>query len=441
MADVQKAGPGPLQTMKTLIQKYSPDIQRLIPKHVDAEQIVMIAQAALTRNPDLLKCDPRTVLAGIIQCSVMGLQLHTALHHASLVPFYNKNAQIFEAVLIIEYPGLIELVMRGGGTSFVEAQAVHENDVLEVEYGSDARLVHRPELRAPRGRLIGAYAYAKFKDGQTKFHYMTAEDIEERRAASKAKDAGPWKSWEAEMYLKTPLRHLCKQLRKTTELAVALEHESRFDQGVTGLVEGDKGLSMDFLSMSVEAKTLDKTEDLKKRITDKSAKQTTGKQQPHAAATTTSAAPSSPSATPQDGRRESPGGEAAAGSPPAAAVLTPEGERAADEIAAQQEQLMAEWDKEAQAATQMQSPVLFPESPAPAAAATPEPPKSRAQRDPLDKFIEQSEVLDMLREIKSRSISDVELRAKLDAMTPKVMLLRNLTVRQYREMMDWIQTK
>lgn len=266
MADIQRAAPTNLQTMKNVIEKYSTQIQALIPKHVTGERIVNIALTALTRNPDLLECDPRTVLAGIIQASILGLELHSPLHHASLVKFWNLKASINEAQLMIEYAGLIELVSRGGETSYVEAQAVYQNDEIDVVYGDNPHLIHRPQIRASRGKLIGAYAYAKLRDGSTKFHYMTDEEIQKRRNFSKAKDSGPWKTWEEEMYAKTPLRHLCKQLRKTTELSMALEHENRFDQGIGSVVENGEGLSMDFLSMNIEAKTLESKQNLRGKL-------------------------------------------------------------------------------------------------------------------------------------------------------------------------------
>jgi recombination protein RecT len=271
MADiVRQEAPKGILTLKAIMQKYAPDIQQLIPQHVKAERIVLIAQAALTKNPKLMDCDPRTVLSGIIQASIMGLELHSALHHASLVPFWNERAKMLEATLMIEYPGLIELVCRGGEASYIEAQPIYSNDVFEFQYGTNPQLIHKPELRAKRGELIGAYAYAKLRTGDTKFHVMSRDDIEKRRSISKAKDVGPWVTWEAEMYAKTPLRHLCKQLRKTTELSLALAHEDRFDQDIHSVVETGEGLSLDFLSMNIDAKTLEQKENLKNRIADKS---------------------------------------------------------------------------------------------------------------------------------------------------------------------------
>jgi recombination protein RecT len=410
MADIQKAAaPTGLMTMKALIQKYSPDIQRLIPTHVDAEKIVMIAQAALSRNPKLLECDPRTVLAGIIQCSILGLELHTALHHAVLLPFWNDKMKCNEALLMIEYPGLIELVMRGGHTNYVEAQPVYENDFLEIEFGTNARLVHKPEVKTTRGKLIGSYAYAKLKTGDTKFHYMTVADIEERRAVSKAKDSGPWKSWEAEMYAKTPLRHLCKQLRKTTELAIALEHESRFEQGVNSVVEGGEGLSLDFLAMNIEAKSLEAKEDLKKKIADKIESTKKALTKPPETQAPPPAAAAAPASEPDM--------ENLSATPPA---MTPEHEALAKEFT----QGMELGLKEGVAPSAPATPIVVATSAA-------------KSKDPLDAFIGAEEVRRVLTAIKDRQIQDTKVRAKLDELNVK--LIRNLTKRQWRTMMEWIE--
>jgi recombination protein RecT len=437
--------------MKNVIQKYQGDIQQLIPKHVTPERIVLIAQAALLRNPDILDCDPRTVLAGIIQASILGLELHSALHHASLVKFWNSKTGIFEAQLMIEYPGLIELVMRGGDTSYVESQPVYAEDLLDIEYGSSPHLIHKPQVRTSRGKLIGAYAYARLKDGNVKFHYMTREDIEKRRAVSKAKDSGPWKSWEEEMYAKTPLRHLCKQLRKTTELAMALEHDNRFDQGITSVVESPDGLSIDFLSMNVEAKTIDRTESLKKQIAEK-------KEQPVPAAKATPKAPEPATASvpaEEKGEIKSPAMEHAkevmrdlAEKRDAAAPAEAEGSTGPAPMEA-----WNDWASEAAQYPSTPPPASMRRtSPPPAAPAqaqlpaaepvdvSPKPPAARrsAPKDPLDNPIEASEVTDVLRAIKAHNIKNEDVRKKLDSFEPKVALLRNLTVRQRNAFIEWI---
>ncbi len=454
-----------LQTMKNVITQYSSQIQQLIPKHVTAERIVNIALTALTRNPDLLECDPRTVLAGIIQSSILGLELHSPLHHASLVKFWNSKAGINEATLMIEYPGLIELVMRGNQVSYVEAQPVYAEDFLDVEYGTNPHITHKPQVHTARGKLIGAYAYAKQKDGETKFHYMTAEDIEKRRNISKAKDSGPWKTWEEEMYAKTPLRHLCKQIRKTTELSIALEHENRLDQGITGIVEGPEGLSMDFLSMNIEAKTLDAKENLKNRIADKSE---SARQQQNARTQAPPTPPASQAPTPtaaasterermenvSKGLQETKDriAEQARIRDAAQSVRTTEPveeqvqegvkggptEPAPEEFTESVEQL-EKWGEEAQDYPPTPAPASRPSTRRTAPAAQPPPPAQPAPvQQPTTNKLEQAQVMDLLREIKKASVPDTKVRLYLDSFNPKVRFIRDLTADQKDAMINWI---
>lgn len=400
-----------LETMKVVIQKYSSQMQQLIPKHVTGERIVNIALATLTRNPDLVKCDARTVLAGIINASIMGLELHSALHHASLVPFWNSKAGIFEANLFIEYPGLIELVMRGGQTSYVEAQPVFELDYLDVQYGTQPHLIHKPEIKADRGKLCGAYAYAKLNNGDTKFHVMSIDEINKRRAVSKAKDSGPWVQWTEEMAAKTPLRHLCKQLRKTTELALALAHEDRMDQDVTSVVEAPEGLSMDFLSMNIEAKTIDQKENLKGRIaaqSQSSGGKKTGQQQP--------AQPQAPQPQPP---APQPAPEPAAPQPqapaPEPAAIPP-----AEEVDPDLASMMASGPPE-QGTLPGTAPV-------------------QQQKDPLDEQIPIEEVRPMLEAIQSKGIPVEKVQAKIKEVAGKMTIMRNLTKRQKNSMVEWINS-
>ena len=466
MADIVKAQPNALQTMKTVIEKYSTQIQQLIPKHVTGERIVNIALTALTRNPKLVECDPRTVLAGIIQASILGLELHSPLHHASLVPFWNSKARINEALLMIEYPGLIELVMRGGETSFVESQPVYQNDEIDIVYGDNPHLVHRPQIRTARGKLIGAYAYAKLKDGSTKFHYMTSEDIEKRRAVSKAKDAGPWVNWEEEQYAKTPLRHLCKQLRKTAETSVALDHENRMDMGTSSIVENCDGLSMDFLSMNIEAKTIDSQSNLRQRLADKTQPPAEQQQPPDNPPPGNDGTPTDPPPTPttqpkpngiEETRRRLAEAKAKEDAQKKAEVVTePEPEITNDDLPefpsdemapdgrpienVHTDGLMGQWDKEAESFP----PTMPQASKAQKEKATPKekaasPTQTKAPTDPLDEKISGEEKNAILVSIQSNKIAPVQVRAFMDSLTPKVALLTNVTKRQLPEFKQWIE--
>ena len=155
------------------------------------------------------------------------------LGHAYLVPFGR------EVTFILGYKGIIALARRSGDITGIEARAVRQNDFFEWEYGLEDKLVHKPVLDDP-GPSTSYYGIAKFADGGHYFLVMSRNEIEKRRARSRAKDAGPWKSDYEAMALKTVIRAMQPYLPLTAEAATAIEVDERvtatFDPDATEML-------------------------------------------------------------------------------------------------------------------------------------------------------------------------------------------------------------
>lgn len=64
-----------------------PEIQRALPKHMDADRIARIALTAVRTTPKLLDCDQFSFLAALMQSAQLGLELNTGLGQAYLIPY------------------------------------------------------------------------------------------------------------------------------------------------------------------------------------------------------------------------------------------------------------------------------------------------------------------------------------------------------------------
>lgn len=169
------------------------------------------------------------------------------LGHVYYVPFNNKvklpgGREVWEKQVqfIPGYKGLLELCRRSNQIASVFAQTVHESDKFEIVYGTEQQLRHVPALK-DKGDVVGAYAYAKLKDGTEQYEYMTREEVEAVRARSKSKDNGPWVTdWE-EMAKKTVL----KRLTKTLPMSLKDQRAMAADEAVintfdaTDIIEGE----------------------------------------------------------------------------------------------------------------------------------------------------------------------------------------------------------
>lgn len=216
-------------TIMDLFEKMKPAIAQAIPQHMTPERLLRIATTSIRTNPKLKVCTPESLLGAVMQCAQLGLE-PSILGHAYLVPYRNKkkDAQgrelglVEEAQFQIGYKGLIELARRTGQISSIMAQAVHEKDEFEYEYGINEKLKHVP-ADGDRGPVIKYYAYAKFKDGGYSFMVMSRKDIEQHRDKfSKAKSYGPWVDHFDEMAKKTVLKALMKYMPISVEFAKAV---------------------------------------------------------------------------------------------------------------------------------------------------------------------------------------------------------------------------
>lgn len=218
-------------TLKDLLTRAAPALASVAPKHLTADRLVKIALLATSRAPDLLACSPASILRAVMQGAEMGLEVGGLMGEAYLVPFKNKHTKTTEAICIPGYRGLIKLARNSGQLTTIEAHVVYENDIFEIEYGLQPRLVHKPNLHADRGKVTCAYAIAHFKDGGHQIDVMTLGELDAIKKRSQAGDDGPWKTDEPEMQRKTIVKRLCKYLPLSPELAKALAIEEAADHG------------------------------------------------------------------------------------------------------------------------------------------------------------------------------------------------------------------
>jgi recombination protein RecT len=206
----------PEQTIRHYLQKMTPEIQRALPKHLDADRLTRIALTTIRQTPKLLDCNIQSLLAAVMQSAQLGLEPNI-LGQAYIIP-YGKEAQF-----IIGYRGMIDLARRSGHIESIYAHPVYDQDEFDYEYGLNPKLRHKPAM-GDRGKFIGAYGVAKFKDGGYHFEFMPKSEIDKRRGRSKAKNSGPWVTDYEEMACKTVIRHMFKYLPISIEIMKQVEN-------------------------------------------------------------------------------------------------------------------------------------------------------------------------------------------------------------------------
>lgn len=231
----------PKAQVKHLLEQNQGAIRAVIPKHLDPERMLKVAQQAVVTTPALLECDVMSLVGCIVQCSMMGLEPNTVLGQAYLIPF-NKSFKDAngqwkkrkDVQLVVGYRGLITLARNSGHIETLAAHCIHEGDDCKVLLGTDNSISHTWDPIVERGEIIGAYAIARFKDGGYQFEVMTRAQIDAVRDASQGyktavrynREDTPWIANYPEMARKTVIRRLSKYL----PLSIELQRAARLDE-------------------------------------------------------------------------------------------------------------------------------------------------------------------------------------------------------------------
>lgn len=217
------------QTLVDYVNLYQDRIQKALPSvGITPERFTRLVLSAASNNPTLQECTPKSFLAAMMTCAQMGMEPNTPLGQAYLIPYKNYKANQTECQYQLGYKGLIELAHRSGCVNTIFAEVVYENDLFEYELGIDARLVHKPCMKGPRGNAVCYYAVWKGKDGGYGFAVMSKEDvIQHRQKFSKAKNS-PWDTNFDEMAKKTVL----KKALKYAPLSIDFQRQLSADETV-----------------------------------------------------------------------------------------------------------------------------------------------------------------------------------------------------------------
>ncbi|MCI5852277.1 MAG: recombinase RecT [Clostridiales bacterium] len=238
-------------TMMGWIKGYEDQIAKALPSVMTPERFSRIAMTAVTQNPELGRCTPRSFIGALLTAAQLGLEPNTPLGQAYLIPFKNgRNGGALEAQFQLGYRGLIELAHRSGELKSIEAHIVYENDEFEYELGLDPKLRHIPAMR-DRGGIAWVYAIYHLNSGGFGFEVMSFDDIEaHKKKYSKAASKGfsPWQTSREEMAKKTVIKRVLKYAPLKTDFIRAM----REDESTLNFSEDDGSIIQDTASFDEE---------------------------------------------------------------------------------------------------------------------------------------------------------------------------------------------
>lgn len=177
------------QAIKSQLSQYNSIISGLLPKHITVERFAATIGNACRTTPELLACDPITVVAAALKCAQLGLEPNDTRNLAWILPYGGK------ASFQLGYGGVLELARRAfPGTKF-NGSEVYPNDVFDVDLGASEPLRHKPAMSLQLTRGGEAYAWyvqARFPDGVVTVQVLDKEKVEYHRGFSKQKNGKLW---------------------------------------------------------------------------------------------------------------------------------------------------------------------------------------------------------------------------------------------------------
>lgn len=218
-----------LNEAKAKLDRMTGEIEKIAGSLVSADELKRFTLNACVKNPKLYECfqtpeGTASVFLSIVTSRIIEIPCDGI--HGYLVPFFDNKRNAMICQFMPGYKGYAQLAYQNQNVASVNCSAVFENDSFDFEYGTESFLRHKP-FNGDRGQLLWAYAIVNLRSGHTEFRVLTREEVLKRKAASKSRDSGPWRDWEAEMWAKTAFLSLAKVAPMGNKVARAAQIDDR----------------------------------------------------------------------------------------------------------------------------------------------------------------------------------------------------------------------
>ena len=249
------------KSMQAYIKSMEGEIKKALPSVITPERFTRMVLSAISVNPKLASCTPKSFLGAMMSAAQLGLEPNTPLGQAYLIPYNNKGT--LEVQFQIGYKGLLDLAYRSGEVDIIQAHIVYENDTFECEYGLNPTLKHIP-ADSKKGEPVKVYAVFRTKTGGFGFEVMSMDEIREH-AAKYSQTYGskysPWTNNFEEMAKKTVLKKVLKYAPMKSEFARGVAQDGTIKTELTEkMYESTNVVEADFIVDNFDNSTGEVTE-------------------------------------------------------------------------------------------------------------------------------------------------------------------------------------
>jgi recombination protein RecT len=225
--------PKAIALIRDELEKREGDLLAVLPPSMDLQRFMRVSLLAVSKNPDILKCTPGSIIRSIVEAAEVGLEPTGSLNRAWLVPFKDKDKPKPEAQLMIGYQGYADLMRDSGRVTRVTAEIVYDGDLFKVVKGSEEpRIEHEPAYQTEDPtKITYVYAVAWFADGTSQFEVLTRAQVEAIRAKSRQRNGPTWTQNWAQMARKTAIRRLANYVPLSARASAAIARDDEREYG------------------------------------------------------------------------------------------------------------------------------------------------------------------------------------------------------------------
>ncbi|OAB48494.1 RecT family recombinase [Paenibacillus antarcticus] len=203
-----------------------------MPSNFNKTRFLQNCMAVLQDVKDIDKADSTTVARTMLKGAFLGLD------------FFNKECYAIiyagKVEFRTDYKGEVKLAKLYSINSIkdIYAKVVRKGDEFTEEIIAGQQSITFKPMPFNDGEIIGAFAIVMFKDGSMNYDTMSVKEIEiiKENFSQKSRDSGEfskaWRITPGEMYKKTVLRRLCKNIEldfDTIEQKQAFEDAAEMD--------------------------------------------------------------------------------------------------------------------------------------------------------------------------------------------------------------------
>lgn len=209
------------------LEKLLDSKREAMPSNFNKTRFLQNCMTVLQDTKGIAQCDATSVARTMLKGAFLGLDFFNKECYAIV---YGGSVQ-FQT----DYKGEKKLAKKYSvrPVKDIYAKLVRDGDEFQEEVRDGQQTIQFTPKPFNDGDIIGAFAVVLFHDGGMIYEAMSSAEIEKtRQDYSKQANGQAWTKSKGEMYKKTVLRRLCKNIEldfDTIEQAMAFEDSSDFD--------------------------------------------------------------------------------------------------------------------------------------------------------------------------------------------------------------------